>query len=638
MQNVVNLHTPFLVGGNPIVNGRVYFVKVGTDAQTFNQVAGLDNAFFINVYDKDGHNIENPLPLDSEGCFSVQPFVEDCTDFKMIVCRPTGISPDLEDDTAAWAVAYTMVSKSQEIKVSYEGIASCDSVTALRQQDAGVGSVLVLGYAAANDFCPPRIFTWKPTALTDNGGTHIRSLKQGQQNAGTWICEPQGCVDVRWFGVEPGTAASTEDCWTVVNAIVSSYYPDLPVYFPKGYYRLSENLTVNSAMILDKGAYIRPRGKSITVEINRLENRGGVFQRTNMGSGTTTYNVYPKVNGELRASWMSNPGEQISTDMLANVTELVFDSNTDFGTDYTISKKRVLINKGVTLQHALFENCLVYNEDSATLEITSLLAKSLGFEGKVNLSAETAHSENGLVVKLLANGELVRAFEIFRSMATLFAGFKAEYLLVGDEDGENFQNGCYENPDVFEGALSIIFRYGYFNDLLYAKDVNIGGGISHAKSARSKIVLTLSYDGAWSMNVKKDGVDYGNLDPMSGFFYLGMLEDDQQNHIDIFAGSRDFDVYVYTDALVTADPIKIVLPDYEDGEDAEKIVAVNYHPFLMGANNDKGLKLYKSTEFFGSNEELKYYGQPENLDNSFFGTKIVRKEVGGKWFFDPFAI
>ena len=140
------------------------------------------------------------------------------------------------------------------------------------------------------------------------------------------------------------------------------------------------------------------------------------------------------------------------------------------------------------------------------------------------------------------------------------------------------------------------------------------------------------------MNVKKDGVDYGNLDSMSGFFYLGMLEDAQQNHIDIFAGSRDFDVYVYTDNVVIADPIKIVLPDYEDGEDAEKIVAVNYHPVLNGGNNDKGLKLYKPTEFFGSNEELEYYGQPENLDNSFFGTKIVRKEVGGEWFFDPFAI
>ena len=70
MQNVVNLHAPFLYNGEPIVNGRVYFVKDDTSALTFDQVLGLDNAFFVPVYDKDGTVLENPLSLDSEGCFS----------------------------------------------------------------------------------------------------------------------------------------------------------------------------------------------------------------------------------------------------------------------------------------------------------------------------------------------------------------------------------------------------------------------------------------------------------------------------------------------------------------------------------------------------------------------------------------
>ncbi len=38
MQNVVNLHAPFLYNGEPIVNGRVYFVKDDTSALTFDQV------------------------------------------------------------------------------------------------------------------------------------------------------------------------------------------------------------------------------------------------------------------------------------------------------------------------------------------------------------------------------------------------------------------------------------------------------------------------------------------------------------------------------------------------------------------------------------------------------------------------
>lgn len=635
MQNVVNLHCPFLFHGEPIVNGRVYFVKEDTAATTYNSVAGLDNAFFVPVYDKDGHALPNPLSLDSEGVFSVQPFVDEDTDYKMIVCRPTGISPELNDETQAWEVAYTMDSKTMHMTVDYQGIAKVDSVAALRQQDPSVGSVLVLGYGSANDFCPPRIFTWTTENWTDNNGTKIRSTLPEHASAGTWICVPDYFIDVRWFGVQPGTNATTSDCWDVVNAIVTNYYPGTPIYFPKGYYRLSENLTVNSAMVLDNGTYIRPVNKSITVTINRLENRGGKFARARMSSVDPYYNVYPKIKGELRTSWLTDPAEQISNDMLANVSALVFDSNVAFDTAYTISKKRVLVKSGVTVSNVTFNTCEVFYEDSGSLETKHVTTEDVDLVNLAKIETVTpATNVNGILAKVSHQGSLEDMLKLLYTGSEIFSSLKMPALLIGDQEG-GFQNGWVrgEIGDEFPGLLTIhanaaVLKYIIADTRLYVK-----GDISHAKSARSKIVLTFTYDGFWSMNVKKDGVDLGDLGPTNDYFYLGMLEDAEQNPIDIFEGARDFDVSIFTGQAVIANPLNIVLP-YE--EDEEKIVAVNYHP--VREDDDKGLKLFNSTEIFGVNKELEYYGQPENYDNSFFGMKIVRTEAGGDWFFDPFTI
>ena len=65
MQNIVNYLCPFFgYDGKPIVNGRVYFVKPDTSAQTFEELSGLDAADFVTVKDKDGTALANPLSLD----------------------------------------------------------------------------------------------------------------------------------------------------------------------------------------------------------------------------------------------------------------------------------------------------------------------------------------------------------------------------------------------------------------------------------------------------------------------------------------------------------------------------------------------------------------------------------------------
>lgn len=630
MQNVVNLHCPFLLYGTPIVDGRVYFVKVDTAAQTFDQLAGLDDAFFINVYDKDGNDLANPLSLDSEGRFSVQPFVEDDTDFKMIVCRPTGISEDLNDETPAWDVAYTMVSKSQHVTVDYQGIAKVDSIAALRQQDSDVGAVLVLGYSEANDFCPPRIFTWKQETLTDNGGTHIRSTKQGQQNAGTWVCEPSHHVDVRWFGVEPGMASNFTDCWTTLNNIVSTYYPSMPLYLRRGYYNISGNLTINSGLILDNGSKIRPLGRSVTLTVNNLDNRGGTFLRARVDEESSYYNVYPKVSGELRTSWMSDPAEQISSDVLANVTELVFDSNVNFSSATTISHKKVLVKSGSTVQNAVFDGCLVFYESAGAVD-----ADDYRVSGKASINAETAHLENGLVVKSLVSGNFQKVLEIFKSQSEFFSGLKAEHVIAGDEVEEGFSNGFYENPDYFAGAMALFSQYGYFKDLLSTFGLSIRGGISHAWSWRPNIVLTINQveiEGVpqLQMSVTKDEEYVGVVNPTSRRFSLTGLN--------IFNESRDYDILVTTTVTNIRDNFKINLPT--DLQSQDKIFAFNYAPLKTGTGNDSPIELVKN-----SNEKVYYNGQDEQYEtggnryeNSFFGHRIVRKTANGDWFFDPFAI
>ena len=117
MQNVVNYLCPFFRNGSSIVNGRVYFVKPSTSALTFSDIEGLDGGDYIAIKDKDGTLLENPLLLNSEGRFSVQPFVDDGVDFKMIVCYPTGQPAEINDESMTYDVAYTINSFSQESEI-----------------------------------------------------------------------------------------------------------------------------------------------------------------------------------------------------------------------------------------------------------------------------------------------------------------------------------------------------------------------------------------------------------------------------------------------------------------------------------------------------------------------------------------
>lgn len=387
MQNVVNYLCPFFRNGTPIVNGRVYFVKPDTTAQTFTDIVALEGADFIAIKDKNGTLLENPIPLNSEGRFQIQPFVDDGIDFKMIVCYPTGEPAELHDESMTYDVAYTINSFAQQGEIlSIGGVATVDSIAELRQLEPTVESVLVRGFGAAGDFCPPRIFSWIPSVMTDNNGTQVRSSVQGYTNAGTWVCIPSGFVDVRWFGVDP---ESGEDYTSILLAIAQGFTA-FPIYFPAGSYYISSGVSFKS-VIMDRLAIVYPTDDTTTDILfaidENFENRGGRFEKNDLECA-----VIPKVKGTLRVSWLSSPIETaLGPAIIDNVDEIVFDAAKTVSAATVVENKRILVKKDVTVDQAIAfaPSCSVYYEA----------------DGKHMVGPLVVRGDNTTIIKALHEGQ-----------------------------------------------------------------------------------------------------------------------------------------------------------------------------------------------------------------------------------------
>lgn len=452
MQNVVNYMCPFFRNGMPIVNGRVYFLKQSTSAQTFSDIEGLDGAYFIPVKDKDGTRIENPLQLNAEGRFSVQPFVDDGVNFKMVVCYPTGVPADINDESMTYDVAYTINAFAQggEI-IDIGGVATVDSIADLRQLEPTVKAALVLGYSAAGDFCHPRLFNWVETLKPDNNGTKIRSTVQGYTASGTWECAPSGFVDVRWFGANPDNGM---DCTSIILAVAQEF-TTLPIYFPAGAYYLSSHVSAKS-VIMDRLAIFYPadgiEGSIVFSVENSFENRGGRFESNENSL------VYPKVKGTLRTSWLSSPmDDALSSSALANVDEIIFDANKTVSEALTIDKKRILVKDGITVDDAITfaPTCSVYYEADGML--TAALAK-LGIDWNF-VPLKDANIDELNVKK----GDST----LFKFTESLLYAFAEMIFVRGLKvDSTNFWKTISDPQSAWNGILALIADRAKFGALL----------------------------------------------------------------------------------------------------------------------------------------------------------------------------
>lgn len=463
MQNVANYLCPFFgIDGNPIVNGRVYFLKPDTSAQTFQSLTNLDAGDYITIKDKNGTPLENPLPLNSLGQFSTQPFADDGIDFKMVVCYPTGIPANLDDETPSWDIAYTMLSKAQHVSITYDGIKTVGGLPELRETDPGLGTVLVTGYFADGDFCPPRIFTWKTAVNTDNGGTYVRSSVQGHSSDGTWILAPSGHVDIRWFGVDPSTET---DC-TATLGTISADHPNIPVYLPAGHYNLSSSITINS-VILDRLAIVRPSAETtsnIYVTIGALDNRGGVF-----GVNSLDRMAIPKVNGTLYMSWLPSSFDidaVFADAVLAKVDTLVFDSDISVANTVTVTGKNVIVMKDVVPDLDIkFRDCIVYDENGGKIY-------GIG-DGFSVVPYGSGSNPRGLYVK---NGDDILA-EISKDGTIKFNGLMQES--IGFEIGNDHKNlfssyTANDATDDWDGLLRLLAERAKIESLrAYASNIEV---------------------------------------------------------------------------------------------------------------------------------------------------------------------
>lgn len=504
MQNIVNYLSPFFgTDGKPVANGRVHFCRMSTSAVKWDDIGDPD---YIVIKDRDGVQLPNPLPLNDMGVFEHQPFVEEQQDFKMYVDSPTGISSTVVDaeisDIEKWRTVLVMASRSQKVSVELSGISYMNSVAELREADTSAGCAVVLGYDEAGDFCPARVFFWSKTPYSENYGTHIKSLVD---NAGTWVCEPSDMLDLRWFGVD-ADSGSTVDYTDIISSAANNY-PNKPVYFSKGNYYISHNVSMASA-VMDPGCFIRPYGSAIVqMAIEHLEDRGAKF--ISDGSDLDSAKVIPVIGGVFRSSIVAG-----------NLCTFVFDAN------FELTR--------------FFRGCDViildsFSDDDSVLSYEAIYRKGQKLEGKVflvdggNIPRWLTAVSGSCVVCDLKTGNIKASRIVTDELVT------TEKATVGDMTVSTIENGVIsvkqndveiirisegdiefyaEGTSVFKGNVvvekGILVKSGSVNAInILTKRLSVDG-VLNAESANIPLVQCNNFnsDYSFSKNIVSEVTDF----------------------------------------------------------------------------------------------------------------------------------
>lgn len=465
MQNVVNYIVPFFgKDGKPLSGGRVHFVKPDCSAAPTDR----EDPDYIAIFDTDGTPLENPLGLDDLGKFQTQPFVADGIDFRMIVERPTGIPATLESEAPAWELLYIIDSKSQKIEVSFSGVSTYGGLPDLRKADPESSPAVVLGYSEAGDFCPPRIFKWVERLLDENYGTHVRSTQSGKGNSGTWVCEPSGFVDVRWFGVDPDGGKTVSDALQRA----SREYPNTAIYFPTGTYFLSSGLQLYAA-IAERNAKFRCSGtNSVEVRMDSFfENRGGYFMAET--SSADSVRVVPVVKGILRTSWLRGTlNEFLTPEALSGVETLVVDSVPDAGSaSVSVSGKKVVLLESSTLSGIAFSGCVFLDFAKGGALNTEIAGNGFTVGGRDSDDYYSRLDDKTLMFLKVGDGNAYASF-----------GNTGLVVVDGSDRTEIVPKGVTSPKGTF-GILEIL------DSLSVKGDASVGGNVSVGKNLKVSDIL-----------------------------------------------------------------------------------------------------------------------------------------------------
>lgn len=495
MQNIVNYLSPFFgTDGKPVANGRVHFCRMNTSAVKWDDIGDPD---YIVIKDRDGVQLPNPLPLNDMGVFEHQPFVDEQLDFKMYVDSPTGISSTVVDaeisDIEKWRTVLVMASRSQKVSVELSGISYVNSVAELREADTSAGCAVVLGYNEAGDFCPARVFFWSKTPYSENYGTHIKSLVD---NAGTWVCEPSDVLDLRWFGVD-ADSGSTVDYTDIISSAANSY-PNKPVYFSKGNYYISHNVSMASA-VMDPGCFIRPYGSAIVqMAIEHLDDRGAKFLSN--GDFLNSPKVIPVIGGVFRSSIIAGFLFTFVFDSDYNLTNLFRDCHTIILDSFEdndprhADKGQALVGKTVVVPggnspawlRIITKQCLLVDGNIVRTEkgeLNELNVNNRVHVGDLSISkyGETTRiSKGGNIVAVISDNGIQAAVPFNAHKATI------KNLLI-DTIGTNENLNLFDNEDYELGAVVLVQNLKSVGIKVYVYDrsltegkmgyVNVGAGM-----------------------------------------------------------------------------------------------------------------------------------------------------------------
>lgn len=520
MQNIANLLSPFFgKDGLPVSGGRVHFVKPDCSAAP----TDAEDPDYIAIYDTDGMALANPLGLNDLGSFDTQPFAEDGIDFRMIVEAPTGVPAELESEAPAWSQLYIIDSKAQKISVEWSGVASVGGLPDLRKADPSSSPVVVLGYSEAGDFCPARVFQWVENLYAENYGTHVRSTLSEYKSAGTWVCEPSGLVDVRWFGAEPGSGVSAS---TSLSYAVDSH-PNIPLYFPPGEYSLSSGLTAYSVICDRRARFSVLGGNSVTFNVRGFfENRSIDTSKQAGATGylpvflaqsdndSTSPRVIPCLYGTLRTSWLGGTlNEFLTGEALRNIDLLVFDDYNEAGeAKVAVSNKVVyMINEEDNRAGISFEGCLIIKpgEDSDNVQIE---------DGSIQIGNTPSYSAlTASLLRIIDNSNRVSiTAEEFR-IGAVSSAIGSQTVVNGDSVTSD--NGYFENLKA-SGDLTVIGgatigKGAVVDGIVEAKGLSVSGEASLANGAfdvNENLTLANSPVTANEKITAKGGLDTSGVD------------------------------------------------------------------------------------------------------------------------------
>jgi len=189
-----------------------------------------------NIWSRDGEALRNPLPLGSDGCLTVQPYLEQ-GNYSLRLYKPTSAGAIYDPDdfpNGDWALVRTWIAagavpQTQLNGLSVEGI---DGLKELSVEDFAEGTaVIVDGYYQRGD-CEARVFVLRSGAATPDEATIVEALGGGAY----WEWTPGGDLDARAFGAVPDGIRDVSSSLSALAAYAAAN--SKRVVLPAGTYRV----------------------------------------------------------------------------------------------------------------------------------------------------------------------------------------------------------------------------------------------------------------------------------------------------------------------------------------------------------------------------------------------------------------